>query len=149
MVSTVKCSSFDRSMTKTDNIQDISLHIEEDANLSLEESLYDFFHPGTLEGENAYWCDTCQTTCRAAKNLSYTRTPTILIIHLKRLILGKKIRLDPYFLQHYPRFGALRDARTFITPRYETGRHHFTPWHERQWALHSNDETRRQMDPVQ
>jgi len=144
MVSTVKCSSFDRSMTKTDNTQDISLHIEEDANLSLEESLYDFFHPGTLEGENAYWCDTCQTTCQAAKNLSYTCTPTILIIHLKRLILGKKI-------QTHISFNTTLDLEPYVTPGHSSlhGRHHFTPWHERQWALHSNDETRRQMDPVQ
>jgi len=113
MVSTVKCSSFDRSMTKTDNIQDISLHIEEDANLSLEESLYDFFHPGTLEGENAYWCDTCQTTCQAAKNLSYTCTPTILIIHLKRLILGKKI-------QTHISFNTTLDLEPYVTPGHSS-----------------------------
>jgi len=90
MISTVKCSSCDRSTTKTYNTQDISLHIEEDASLSLEESLYDFFQPETLEGENAYWCDICQTSCWVTKPLSYTHTPTILIIHLKRLILVKK-----------------------------------------------------------
>jgi len=83
MVSTVKCSSCDRSMTKTDNTQEIFLHIEEDASLSLEESLHDFSQPETLEGENAYWCDTCQTTCRATKTLSYTRSHTILMIHLR------------------------------------------------------------------
>jgi len=109
MVSTVKCSSCDRSMTKTDNRQDISLHIEEDANLSLEESLYDFFQPETLEGENAYWCDTCQTTCRATKILSYTRTPTILIIHLKRLILGEKI-------QTHTAFDTTLDLEPYMTP---------------------------------
>jgi len=126
-------------MTKTDNTQDISLHIEEDANLSLEESLYDFFQPETLEGGNAYWCDTCQTTCRATKPLSYTRTPTILIIHFKRLILGKKIQTHTSFDTTLD----LEPYMTFTTPRYETDRHHLTPWHERQWALHSNDETRR------
>jgi len=108
MVSTVKCSRCERSTTKTDNTQDISLHIDEDANLSLEDSLHDFFQPETLEGENAYWCDTCKKTCRATKTLSYTRTPTILIIHIKRLILGQKIQthtpfdttlnLEPYMM---------------------------------------------------
>jgi len=106
MASTVKCSSCDRSTTKTD-AQDISLHIEEDASLSLEESLYDFFQPETLEGENAYWCDTCQTSCRATKTLFYTRTPTI----LKRLILGKKIQ------NHIP-FDTTLDLEPYMTPGY-------------------------------
>ena len=77
---------------KTDNTQDMSLHIETDSSTSLEEKLYNFFQPETLEGENAYWCDTCKKSCWATKTLSYTRTPTILIVHLKRLILGKKIQ---------------------------------------------------------
>jgi len=111
MVSMVKCSSCDRSTTKTDNTQDISLHIEEDASLSLEESLYDFFQPETLEGENAYWCDTCQTSCRATKTLSYTREHKILIIHSKRLILEKKIQ------NHIP-FDTTLDLGPYMTPRH-------------------------------
>jgi len=109
MASTIKCSSCDRSTTKTDYTQDISLHIEEDASLSLEESLFDFFQPETLKGENAYWYDTCQTSCRATKTLSNTRTPTILIIHLKRLILGKKIQ------NHIP-FDTTLDLEPCMTP---------------------------------
>ena len=96
-------------MTKTDNTQDISLRIEEDASLSLEESLRDFFQPETLEGENAYWCDTCPKTCRATKPLSYTRTSTILIIHLKRLILGRKI-------QTHTSFDTTLDLEPYMTP---------------------------------
>jgi len=92
MASTVKCSSCDKITINTDDTPDISLHIEEDARLTLKESIYDFFQPETLEGENAYWCDTCQKSCRATKILSYTRTPTILIVHLKRSILGKRIQ---------------------------------------------------------
>jgi len=52
MASTVKCSSCDKTTIKTDNTQDISLLIEEDASISLEERLYDFFQPETLGGEN-------------------------------------------------------------------------------------------------
>jgi len=77
--------------------------------LSLEESLYDIFQPETLEGENAYWCDTCQTTCRATKTLSYTRNTTILIIHSKRLILLKKIQ------NHIP-FDTTLDLEPYMTP---------------------------------
>jgi len=54
MASTVKCSNCDRTTIKTDNTQDISLHIEEDVSLSLEERLFDFFQSETLEGANAY-----------------------------------------------------------------------------------------------
>jgi len=97
MSSTVKCSICERSTIKTDNTQDIFLQIDEDANLSIEDSLHDFFQSETLEGENAYWCDTCERTCQATKPLSYTRTPTILIIRLKRLIMGGKIQTHtPY-----------------------------------------------------
>jgi len=74
IASTVKCSSCDRTTIKTDNTQDISLHIEADASLSLEERIYDFFQPETLRGENAYWCDTCQKPCRATKTL-FTHAP--------------------------------------------------------------------------
>jgi len=92
MASTVQCSHCNKTTTKTDNTQDISLHIEADSSTSLEEKLYNFFQPETLEGENAYWCDACQESCRAMKTLSYTHIPTILIVHLKRLILEKKIQ---------------------------------------------------------
>jgi len=109
MASTVKCSSCDRTTIKTDDTQDVSFHIEEDASLSLKESLYDFFQPETLEGENAYWCDTCQRSYRATTTLSYTRTPTILIVHLKRLILGKKIQ------NHIP-FDTSLDLEPYTTP---------------------------------
>ena len=81
MTSTIKCSGCDSTTSRTDITQDISLYIEEDASSSLEEILYDFFQPETLEGAITYWCDTCQKPCRATKTLFYTRTPTILIVH--------------------------------------------------------------------
>jgi len=92
MSSTVKCSLCERLISSTDNTQDISLQIAEDRNLSVEDSLHDFFEPEILERENANWCDTCKKACRATKTLSFARYSTILIIHLKRLILGKKLQ---------------------------------------------------------
>jgi len=63
-------------------------------------------------GANAYWCNTCQKSCWATKTLFCTRTPTILIVHLKRVILGKKMQqhipfditfdLEPYMMLGYP-----------------------------------------------
>jgi len=92
MASTVQCSHCNKTTMKTDNTQDISLHIEADSSTSLAEKLYNFFQPETLEGDNAYWCNACQESCRATKTLSYIHIPTMLIVHLKRLILGKKIQ---------------------------------------------------------
>jgi ubiquitin carboxyl-terminal hydrolase 36/42 len=92
MSSTVQCSHCNKMTTTTDNTQDISLHIATDSSSSLSEKLYNFFQPETLDGENAFWCEACQEPCRATKTLSYTHIPTILIVHLKRLILGKKIQ---------------------------------------------------------
>jgi len=109
MTSTVKCSSCDSTTIKTGNTKDISLNIEEDASSSLEERLYDFFQTETLEGENAYWCNTCQKPCWATKTLFYTRTPTILIVHLKRLILRGKIQ------NHIP-FDITLDLEPYMTP---------------------------------
>ena len=65
--------------------------------------------PETLEGENAYWCDTCHKPCRATKTLSYTHIPTILIIHLKRLILGEKIQT------HIP-FNTVLEMKPYLAP---------------------------------
>ena len=92
MSSKVQCSHCNKTTTTTENTQDISLQIATDSNTSLAEKLYDFFQPEILEGDNAYWCEACRESCRATKTLSYTHIPTILIVHLKRLILGKKIQ---------------------------------------------------------
>jgi len=109
MSSTVQCSHCNKITTTTDNTQDIPLHIATDSSTSLEEKLYDFFQPETLEGENTYWCDTCQESCRATKTLSYTHIPTILIVHLKRLILGNKI-------QNHTPFNTTLEMEPYMTP---------------------------------
>jgi len=110
MSSTVKCSLCKSSTISTDNTQDISLQIDKDRNLPLEDSLHQFIQSEILEGENAYWCDACKKTCRVTKTLSYTRTPTILIIHLPRLILGGKIQI-------HTSFDTTLDLEPYMTPR--------------------------------
>jgi len=111
MASTVQCSHCNKTTTKTDHTQDISLHIETDSSTSLEEKLYNFIQPETLEGKNAYWCDACQESCRATKTLSYTHIPTISIVLLKRLILEKK------FQNHTP-FGTALEMEPYMAPGY-------------------------------
>ena len=109
MASTVQCAHCDRVTTTTDYTQDISLHVDEDSHASLGERLLKFFQPETLEGDNLYWCNTCIRPCRATKTLSYTHVPTTLIIHLKRLILGRKIQ------DHVP-FDTILDMKPYLAP---------------------------------
>jgi len=68
-----------------------------------------FFQPETLEGENAFWCGDCHDSHRATKTLSCTYIPTILIIHLKRLLPGEKI-------QNHTPFDTTLDMEPFMTP---------------------------------
>jgi len=109
MASTVQCAHCDKVTTTTAHTQDISLHVDEDSHTSLGERLLNFFQPETLEGDNSYWCDTCIRPCRATKTLSYTQVPTILMIHLKRLILGRKIQA------HVP-FDTALDMQPYLAP---------------------------------
>jgi len=109
MASTVQCAHCDKVTTTRAHTQDISLHVDADSNTSLGERLFNFFQPETLEGDNSYWCDTCIRPCRATKTLSYTHIPTILIIHLKRLILGRKIQT------HVP-FDTVLDMKPYLAP---------------------------------
>ena len=113
--------------------QDISLHVDADSKTSFGERLLNFFQPETLEGDNSYWCDTCLKPCRATKTLSYKtlqgkktlsyiHVPTILIIHLKRLILGRKIQT------HVP-FDTVLDMKPYLAPGHTS-----TPIMELMWA---------------
>jgi len=90
-------------------MQDISLHINTDASSPLLERLLKFFQPETLEGENAFWCGDCHESHRATKTLSCTYIPTILIIHLKRLLPKEKMK------NNVP-FNTTLDMEPFMTP---------------------------------
>jgi len=113
MSSTVQCSHCNKTTTTSDNTQDISLHTATDSSTSLEEKLHNFFQPETLEGDNAYWCEACQESCRATKTLSYTHIPSILIVHLKRLILGMKI-------QNHAPFETILEMQPYMAPGHAT-----------------------------
>jgi len=151
MTSTIKCSGCDSTTSRTNITQDISLHIEEDASSSLVERSYDFFQPETLEGANTYWCDTCQKPCLATKILLCTRTPTILIVHLKRLIPGKKIqqhipfditlKLEPYMMQDYSTIPKM-ELISIISHQGTKDNGHYTAItkKEEEWTLY-NDAT--------
>jgi hypothetical protein len=109
MSSTVQCSHCKKLTITIDKMQDISLHICTDTSSPLPERLSKLFQPETLEGENAFWCGDCQESHRATKTLACTKIPTILIIHLKRLLPGGKIN------NHTP-FETILNMEPFMTP---------------------------------
>ena len=78
-------------------MQDISLQIKKDMNLTVEDSLQDFFRQETLESDNTYQCEKCDKKVLATEPLSVTQAPTILITHLERLILGQKMQTHTAF----------------------------------------------------
>jgi len=91
MTSEVKCSTCGGTITRSDTMQDISLQIKKAMNLTVEDSLQDFFKPETLESDNTYQCEKCDKKVSATEPLSVTQALTILMIHLERLILGQQI----------------------------------------------------------
>ena len=136
-------------MTTTDNMEDISLHIATDSSSPLPEKLYNFFQPETLEGENAFWCEDCQKPRRVTKTLSYTHIPTILIVHLKRLILpGEKIQ------NHIP-FDTTLEMEPFMAPGLGPAQKNRTDWHDltrggrKTWALCRSNKKRETLDTTQ
>jgi len=109
MSSTVQCSHCKKLTITIDIMQDISLHICTDTSSPLLERLLKLFQPEILDGENAFWCGDCQESHPATKTLACTNIPTILIIHLKRLLPGGTIH------NHIP-FETTLDMEPFMTP---------------------------------
>jgi len=52
--------------------------------LSQEEALDGFVQAETLDGNNQYFCETCNKKCDAQKGLKFSHFPYILTLHLKR-----------------------------------------------------------------
>jgi len=53
----IKCSTCDHTSNRSNIMQDISLQIKKDIDLTVEDSLQTLFQPETLEGDNSYRCE--------------------------------------------------------------------------------------------
>ncbi|KAJ1523753.1 hypothetical protein ONE63_001586 [Megalurothrips usitatus] len=51
---------------------------------SVAEAMHAFIQPETLDGNNQYFCETCNKKCDAHKGLKFSHFPYILTLHLKR-----------------------------------------------------------------
>jgi len=48
------------------------------------EAMHAFIQPEILDGNNQYFCETCNKKCDAHKGLKFSHFPYILTLHLKR-----------------------------------------------------------------
>lgn len=67
---------------------------------SLDEALKGFIEGEILDGDNAYFCETCRKKVRTLKRLCIKHLPNILIVVLKRFEFNydsmKKIKVNDY-----------------------------------------------------
>lgn len=91
--SQVKCSKCNKISYRHENMMDLTVEIQGDAE-SLEECLDQFTSEEWLDGENMYKCDGCNDYVKACKRLAVHHAPNILTIALKRFQSGRFGKLN-------------------------------------------------------
>ena len=84
------CSTCPHSLAQQATIAHWSLHIEAHMSSAINQYLEAFFTPASALDE--YWCDGCGRVGISTLSPSISAPPTILMIHLKRLVLGRKLQ---------------------------------------------------------
>ncbi|XP_031480626.1 ubiquitin carboxyl-terminal hydrolase 18-like isoform X1 [Nymphaea colorata] len=124
--SQVVCSRCDKVSNRYENMMDLTVEIQGDAE-SLEECLQHFTVKEWLDGENMYKCEGCSAYVKAWKRLTVHQAPNILTIALKRFqviytfvfLLIKRFLIGDYFCDlsccqfQSGRFGKLNKRVTF------------------------------------
>ncbi|KAL9228156.1 hypothetical protein vseg_003766 [Gypsophila vaccaria] len=112
--SQVKCLQCSHCSNTFDPFLDLSLEIVKAD--SLYKALRHFTAPEQLDGgERQYKCEKCKQKVRALKQLTVSKAPYVLTIHLKRFrshFSGQKI-------DKKVQFGATLDLKPFVTGDYE------------------------------
>ena len=90
MIYTTKCDSCDSVFTSKSLFHEICLQIR--GKKSLIESLNDVFFPEFLQGDNAYFCQTCNSKCSAVRTVSLDQKslPPFLNLQLMRFYYDVK-----------------------------------------------------------
>ena len=88
----VKCSECGYTSRTENRFCDIQLPIKNEfdgtpANESIEQALFKYLCPTTLEGDNAYACSGCNNRVTAQKGDRLDRLPKILTLQLQRFTL--------------------------------------------------------------
>ncbi|PIA58902.1 hypothetical protein AQUCO_00400035v1 [Aquilegia coerulea] len=113
--SQVKCSECNKISYRHENMMDLTVEIQGDAE-SLEECLEQFTAEELLDGENMYKCEGCNDYVKASKRLAIHHAPNILTIALKRFQSGRFGKLNKRVA-----FPETLDLGPYMTePRYGT-----------------------------
>jgi len=79
------CSTYPHSLVQQTTTAHLSLHLEAPMNTTVNQCLEAFFTPASVMDE--YRCDSCGRVGTSTLSPSISVPPTILMIHLKRLVL--------------------------------------------------------------
>ena len=87
-----KCLKCGNESLRPDSFQDLSLPIKNEfgtgvLNSSVDMALENYIKPEVLSGDNAYFCEVCQTKVDAEKGIKLVSGPPILTIVLNRFTL--------------------------------------------------------------
>lgn len=83
---------------------------------NLEESLNDYFSEEALDGENQYFCESCQKRVDATRCIKLRSLPPVVNFQLKRYVfLPKVIYLDAKLIQSYNLFLPHLFTRAFFS----------------------------------
>ena len=82
LISSIKCAKCGTSSPTVDVFEDVTLGITNAG--SVRQALKNFTKKERLEGDNAYYCDKCQTKVRASKQLLLRQVPPVVTLQLKR-----------------------------------------------------------------
>ncbi|XP_024080521.1 ubiquitin carboxyl-terminal hydrolase 47-like isoform X2 [Cimex lectularius] len=88
MTDYVECLVCRKEKCREDTFLDIPLPVRPFGSTvaygSITEALNAFVLPETLDGNNQYFCESCNSKCDAHKGLKFTKFPYLLTLHLKR-----------------------------------------------------------------
>eukprot|EP00911_Craspedida_sp_UC1_P002874 UC1_evm3s2103 len=111
LCSTVTCRYCGNSSRVHSHFWDLSLPLPRltpgqrrlsDMPCHLRDCLDAYFAQEVLDGENAFKCETCQTKRACTKQLSLTRAPQLLVLHLKRFSFTRVARFKLGTVVDYP-----------------------------------------------
>ena len=101
----IKCETCEHKSVRQENYNEINLIIKNEwENLyfkKLENSLIETIKPIKLSGDNAYYCDKCESKQNAEKGMEYIAFPKVLTFNLNRFVFDyetlQRKKLDEYF----------------------------------------------------
>ncbi len=102
---TLRCLTCNHSSTTYEAFMYLSLPVPQNSNgerLTLHQCLNTFIKEEILDGADSWVCSKCRCPRRAMKQLSISRLPDVLLIHLKRFSYSGPFRNKLETMVHFP-----------------------------------------------